>query len=149
MHAAAQKIAGAEGRVEIATRAINERIRRDHLRVGKPIPSEADLAGGLGVSRTVVREALRALSALGIVELGNGRRPRVGAIDKEALGLVLDFDPVDAKVAEVLGFLEIDAALDDEVAATVVDRLAEGREELGAIEVEHAAEEVGGDFEIG
>ena len=89
MHAAAQKIAG-EGRVEVATRAINERIRRDHLRVGGPIPSEADLAGGLGVSRTVVREALRALSALGIVDLGNGRRPRVGAIDKEALGLVLD-----------------------------------------------------------
>ena len=90
MDLAAQKIAGAEGRVEIATRAINERIRRDHLRVGTPIPSEADLAEGLGVSRTVVREALRALSALGIVDLGNGRRARVGAIDKEALGLVLD-----------------------------------------------------------
>ncbi|HEX9169189.1 MAG TPA: GntR family transcriptional regulator, partial [Roseiarcus sp.] len=90
MNPAAQKIAVAEGRVEIATRAINERIRRDHLQVGKAIPSEADLALGLGVSRTVVREALRALSALGIVDLGNGRRPRVGAIDKEALGLVLD-----------------------------------------------------------
>jgi GntR family transcriptional regulator, transcriptional repressor for pyruvate dehydrogenase complex len=87
---AAQKITGAEGRVETATRAINERIRRDHLQVGKPIPSEADLAGGLGVSRTVVREALRALSALGIVDLGNGRRARVGAIDQEVLGLVLD-----------------------------------------------------------
>lgn len=90
MDSAAQKAAGAEGRVESATRAINERIRREHLRVGKPIPSEADLAGGLGVSRTVVREALRALSALGIVDLGNGRRARVGTIDKDALGLVLD-----------------------------------------------------------
>jgi len=90
MDSTPQKIAGAEGRVEVATRAINERIRRDHLRVGAPIPSETDLAAGLGVSRTVVREALRALSALGIVDLGNGRRPRVGAIDKEALGLVLD-----------------------------------------------------------
>lgn len=90
MDSAAQKAAGAEGRVESATRAINERIRREHLRVGKPIPSEADLAGGLGVSRTVVREALRALSALGIVDLGNGRRARVGRIDKDALGLVLD-----------------------------------------------------------
>jgi DNA-binding FadR family transcriptional regulator len=90
MDPAPQKIAGAEGRVDVATRAINERIRRDHLRVGAPIPSEADLGSGLGVSRTVVREALRALSALGIVDLGNGRRPRVGAIDKEALGLVLD-----------------------------------------------------------
>jgi GntR family transcriptional repressor for pyruvate dehydrogenase complex len=90
MSSAAQKIARAEGRVEIAARAINEGIRRDRLQVGKPIPSEADLAEGLGVSRTVIREALHALSALGIVDLGNGRRPRVGAIDKEALGLVFD-----------------------------------------------------------
>jgi GntR family transcriptional regulator, transcriptional repressor for pyruvate dehydrogenase complex len=90
MHSAEQKIAGAGGLVEVAARAINERIRRDRLQVGKPIPSEADLAGGLGVSRTVVREALRALSALGIVDLGNGRRPRVGAIDREALGRLLD-----------------------------------------------------------
>jgi GntR family transcriptional repressor for pyruvate dehydrogenase complex len=90
MDSAAQQIAGAEGRVEIAARVINERIRRDHLRVGAPIPSEAELAGGLGVSRTVVREALRALSALGIVDLGNGRRARVGTIDKDVLGLVLD-----------------------------------------------------------
>ena len=90
MDSAAQEIAEAKGRVEIATRAINEHIRRDHLRVGEPIPSEADLAGGLGVSRTVVREALRALSALGIVDLGNGRRARVGTIDKDTLGLVLD-----------------------------------------------------------
>jgi GntR family transcriptional regulator, transcriptional repressor for pyruvate dehydrogenase complex len=90
MDSVPQESAGAEGRVAIATRAINERIRRDHPRVGEPIPSEADLAGGLGVSRTVVREALRALSALGIVDLGNGRRARVGTINKDVLGLVLD-----------------------------------------------------------
>ena len=35
------------------------------------------------------RGASRAVG-LGIVDLGNGRCPRVGAIDKEALGLVLD-----------------------------------------------------------
>ena len=56
----------------------------------KASAAEADLAGPLGVSRAVVRETVRALSGLGIVDLGNGRRPRVGAIDKEALGLVLD-----------------------------------------------------------
>jgi len=90
MEAAEQEIAAAEGRVETAIRAINLRIRRDRLRVGDPIPSESDLAAGLGVSRTVVREALRALSALGIVDLGNGRRARVGTIDQDVLGLVLD-----------------------------------------------------------
>lgn len=89
METAAQDIA-TEGRVENAIRAINLGIRRDRLRVGDPIPSESELAAGLCVSRTVVREALRALAALGIVDLGNGRRARVGTIDKDVLGLVLD-----------------------------------------------------------
>ena len=78
------------GRVEVAIRAINDRIRDGRLRVGDPIPSEAGIAEDLGVSRTVVREALRALAALGVVDLGNGRRARVGTIDKHVLGLVLD-----------------------------------------------------------
>jgi GntR family transcriptional regulator, transcriptional repressor for pyruvate dehydrogenase complex len=78
------------GRVEVAIRAINDRIRDGRLRVGDPIPSEAGIADDLGVSRTVVREALRALAALGVVELGNGRRARVGTIDNDVLGLVLD-----------------------------------------------------------
>jgi GntR family transcriptional repressor for pyruvate dehydrogenase complex len=78
------------GRVEVAIRAINDRIRDGRLRVGDPIPSEAGIADDLGVSRTVVREALRALAALGVVDLGNGRRARVGTIDNDVLGLVLD-----------------------------------------------------------
>ena len=59
--------------------------------LGDPVPSEAGLAVELGVSRTVVREAFRALAALGIINnLGNGRRARVGTIDKDVLGLVID-----------------------------------------------------------
>jgi GntR family transcriptional regulator, transcriptional repressor for pyruvate dehydrogenase complex len=78
------------GLVETAMRAINGRIRRDRLRIGDPIPSEAGLAAEFGVSRTVVREAFRALATLGVIDLGNGRRARVGTIDKDVLGLVLD-----------------------------------------------------------
>ena len=78
------------GLVEGAMRAINQRIRGERLRVGGPVPSEAGLAAELGVSRTVVREAFRALAALGIIDLGNGRRARVGTIDKDVLGLVID-----------------------------------------------------------
>jgi len=37
-----------------------------------------------------VREAFRALAAVGIIDLGNGRRARVGTIDKDVLGLVID-----------------------------------------------------------
>ncbi len=78
------------GLVDNAMRAINQRIRAERLRVGDPVPSEAGLAVEFGVSRTVVREAFRALAALGIINLGNGRRARVGTIDKDVLGLVID-----------------------------------------------------------
>ena len=78
------------GLVDSAMRAINQHIRSERLRAGDPVPSEAGLAAELGVSRTVVREAFRSLAALGIIDLRNGRRARVGTIDKDVLALVID-----------------------------------------------------------
>ena len=54
-------------------------IRIQKLRVGDQLPSEGELVDAMEVSRTVVRESIGALAALGIVDVGNGRRPRVAA----------------------------------------------------------------------
>jgi DNA-binding FadR family transcriptional regulator len=78
---------GLVGRI---VRAVNDRIKSERLRVGDPVPSEMAFANELGVSRTVVREAFRALATLGVLKLVNGRRARVGATDAGVLGLVLD-----------------------------------------------------------
>lgn len=48
------------------------------------LPSEAELGKRLGVSRTVLREALKHLQAQGLVVLAQGRRARVGAADPQA-----------------------------------------------------------------
>lgn len=69
---------------------IRDFIRKSGLRAGDPLPSESALSARLGVSRTVAREALRALSALRILEVGNGRRARVAAPDAAALSMILD-----------------------------------------------------------
>ena len=45
------------------------------------MPSEGHFAAQLGVSRPVMREAFHALAALKMIDVGNGRRARVGAID--------------------------------------------------------------------
>jgi GntR family transcriptional repressor for pyruvate dehydrogenase complex len=71
-------------------RAVTDHIRIGRLRIGDAIPSEASLSAELNVSRAVVREAFRSLSALGIIDVGNGRRARVGAIDNNVLGMVFD-----------------------------------------------------------
>jgi GntR family transcriptional repressor for pyruvate dehydrogenase complex len=53
-------------------------ITRGALSAGDRLPSERELASNLGVSRTSVREALRVLEALGVVETRRG--PEHGAV---------------------------------------------------------------------
>lgn len=67
--------------VETATAAVREHIRSKRLKVGDVLPSEGNFASELGVSRPVMREAFHALSALKMIDVGNGRRARVAAID--------------------------------------------------------------------
>lgn len=69
--------------------AVTAHIRDNDLRKGDPLPSESALAASVGVSRTVVREAFGALSALRLIDVGNGRRARVGLIDGSMMGLPL------------------------------------------------------------
>ncbi|MFN8222083.1 MAG: GntR family transcriptional regulator [Gaiellales bacterium] len=54
--------------VDEATEAISERILRGDLAAGDRLPTERSLVAELGVSRTVLREALSSLEALGLVE---------------------------------------------------------------------------------
>ena len=49
------------------------------------LPPEGRLAQSLGVSRTVVREAMRILAAQGLVEVSQGRAPRVRPADSQAV----------------------------------------------------------------
>jgi len=67
--------------VETATEAVREHIRANQLKVGDVLPSEGSFAAELGVSRPVMREAFQSLAALRLIDVGNGRRARVGAID--------------------------------------------------------------------
>jgi GntR family transcriptional regulator, transcriptional repressor for pyruvate dehydrogenase complex len=59
---------------------IRETILAGRLRPGDRLPSERELGEQFGVSRTVVREAVRALVAKGMVEVRPGSGPRVVAV---------------------------------------------------------------------
>jgi DNA-binding FadR family transcriptional regulator len=62
-----------------------EHIRTHHLLPGASLPSETKLAAGFGVSRAVVREALKLLEARGILEIVNGKSATVRPISGEIL----------------------------------------------------------------
>lgn len=67
--------------VERATDAVRDYIAANGLKVGDTLPGEGRFAEELGVSRPVMREAFGALAALKMIDVANGRRARVGAID--------------------------------------------------------------------
>ena len=79
-----------ESLVSRAMHSINQHIRDEGLRRGQPIPSEQAFALQMGVSRAVVREAFRSLATVGVIEVGNGRRARVGGIDDTVLPIILN-----------------------------------------------------------
>ena len=70
--------------------AITRRIRDEDLMPGDRLPSEAQLSKDLSVSRNVVREALRSLDAMRIVDLATGKRATVAHIDHGAMSMMIE-----------------------------------------------------------
>lgn len=63
---------------------IQRLIEMGELRAGDRLPAERELAAQLGVSRTVLREALHTLAAYGLVDLQHGRGVFVAAGSAQA-----------------------------------------------------------------
>ncbi len=75
---------------EMVVQRILDMVKAGHLSAGDKLPPERDLAVQLDVSRPTVREALRALSILGVVEIRHGGGVFVTSLDEELLS-PLDF----------------------------------------------------------
>lgn len=63
------------------TQQLHDLILSGRLRPGDQLPAERDLAESFGVSRTVVREAVRSLAARGMVNVRAGHGSRVAAVN--------------------------------------------------------------------
>lgn len=63
---------------------VKEYIVEGHLQPGDPLPSENQLAEQLGVSRTVVREAMRGLESVGVIQTRRGAGRYVGSFRMDA-----------------------------------------------------------------
>ncbi|MGA2513975.1 MAG: FadR/GntR family transcriptional regulator [Candidatus Limnocylindrales bacterium] len=137
---------------EVAARILRV-ILAGHLKPGDRLPSERELGAQFGVSRTVVREAIRSLAGRGIVNVVSGRGLAVARVDGDALrepmNLYLRGSPgVDyPKVHEIRRLLEVEVACLAAERATDGDLLsleesclvllsAKGIEELSQADVE-------------
>ena len=104
---------------------IEQRIEKGDLKVGDQLPSERELAEQFAVSRTAVREAVKALREKGLVEILAGRGTFItnGTTDKirNSLGLLMKFGTINgaAHLVEVRGILE------PEIAAIAATRITD------------------------
>ena len=104
---------------------IEESIIKGTLKAGDQLPAERELAQRFGVSRTAVREAVKALREKGLVEAYSGRGTFVTDGTTHAVRQSLDLM---AKIGQPEGsthLAEVRAILEPEIAALAAQRIQE------------------------
>lgn len=100
-----------------AIERIKDMIRTGELGPGDKLPREADLAQSLGLSRSSLREAVKALAAINILSVRQGDGTYVTSLEPsillETLSFMVDFHHDDT----VLEFLEVRRILEPAAAA--------------------------------
>ena len=105
---------------------IEESIVKGNLKPGDQLPAERDLAQRFGVSRTAVREAVKALREKGLVEAYSGRGTFITDGTTQAVRQSLDLM---VKIGQPEGsthLAEVRAILEPEIAALAALRIQEG-----------------------
>lgn len=113
-------------RCEAAMDAIKSYIISKGLKSGDPLPNEAKLCEELGVSRSSVREAVRKLEALDIVNVVHGKGMFVGKLSLEPLIETLSFRAMTggtADLSELRDVIQIRKILDLGIAEQVIDTM--------------------------
>jgi GntR family transcriptional repressor for pyruvate dehydrogenase complex len=108
-----------------AIEKIKAMILGGELRPGDRLPKESELAERLGLSRNSLREAVRALSLIHVLDVRHGDGTYVTSLEPsvllEAIGFVVDFHRDDT----VLQFLEVRRILEPAAAALAAQRMSE------------------------
>ncbi|SPA33887.1 putative TRANSCRIPTIONAL REGULATOR, GntR family [Cupriavidus taiwanensis] len=112
---------------EEVVQALGEEIRQGQLKPGDKLPTESEIMATMGVSRTVVREALSRLQASGLVETRHGigtfvlerpaEAPSPFRIGPDTLGTAMD----------VMAMLEFRVSVEAEAAGLAAARRTEAQ----------------------
>ena len=95
------------------------------LQAGDRLPREADLAAELGLSRSSLREAVRALSLVNILDVRQGDGTYVTSLDPQLLLEVLSFMVDFHRYGTVLEFLRVRRILEPAATAMAAERITE------------------------
>src|SRR4051794_10443953 len=117
-----------------AIERIKKMIVSGELRPGDRLPKEADLAERLGLSRNSLREAIRALSLIRVLDVRHGDGTYVTSLQPEVLldtvGFIIDFHRDDS----VLHLLEVRRILEPAATGLAAQRMTDDQlAELGLL----------------
>ena len=113
------------GAIETTIDKIKQMLVDGELRPGDKLPVEKDLAASLGVSRNTLREAVRALTSLKMLQTRQGDGTYVTSLQPslllDGMGFVADLHREEGE----LHFLHVRRLLEPEATALAVTRLSE------------------------
>lgn len=107
---------------ELIVEQVEESIRKGELKAGDQLPPERDLADQFGVSRTAVREAVKALREKGLVEAYPGRGTFITSDTSNTIRLTLDRMIKAGQLEGTLQLVEVREILEPEIAALAATR---------------------------
>ena len=110
---------------EQIVKQIEESIEKGALKAGDQLPAERELALQFGVSRTAVREAVKALREKGLVEAYPGRGTFITSETSNSIRLTLDRMIKSGPREGTLHLVEVREILEPEIAALAATRVTE------------------------
>ena len=116
---------GRKSMAEQVVQRILDLVKGGHLVAGERLPAERELAVQLDVSRPTIREALRALSILGVLEIRHGGGVYVTSLDEDDLLSPLDFY-VSLNADNLAELFDARMSYDAMIAGLAVERLSDG-----------------------
>ena len=129
-----------KGTGNVAVERIQELILAEGLTPGDPMPTESALCEQLAISRSSVREAMRTLASLDIVEVRHGHGTFVGQLSLSPLvdGLLFRARMDDGNDLRALReVVELRIAIDLSVALTATGAAREVRKAVGPVHGAH------------
>lgn len=124
------------GKVDQAIELVKDLIQSGSIRAGDRLPSEGELSVQLGVSRNSLREAVRAMQAMHILEARQGDGTYVSDLDPAAAMNVLRFAVDISDLQSVVWYLEIRRLLEVAVAQEAAARRTD--EDMARLDAVHA-----------
>ena len=117
-------------------------IQQRHLEPGDRLPAERELAATMGVSRSSLREALRALTVLGVTEMRHGTGTYISSLEPDLLVRHLSFVlSLSDQASDQL--FEARKVVEPAMAALAAERINDGTLELLEACVKRAREAIG------